>query len=838
MSVLLTADWCPVGKDEYYRKIEIYDLRWADMFEDPYLKRDYAIVTSCSFGGPFAIRRDPKKLVQVQGSGKPRICIYSASGEFLSSIPLTKPVIHVGWSVMEDLLCIEDDGSVLKYDMFGNHQHTFSICDEAKVTKVIEAKVFNCAGGTGVAILTSAYRFFLVNSVKDPKTRPMPEIPGLNAPPSSWVVISEDRHTKILVAKERELYTLSHNEAYPSSVVPEFSDRLSSVVEMAVSVNNRQIGLFTDKGRLWIGSSDLLVKYCEIDTSYAYRPLQLAWCGSDGVVGVWDTSLLLVTKNGDTLTYPCDAGVHIVPEIDCARIISRSTHEILESVPPVVQKILRINSTDPGLYLLEASKQFQRRSHSADEYIRLVKDNLPQAVENCIKASGYEFSSPDNQKMFIRAAQFGKGFVPNLNPEPYVTMCRILRVLNAVRNRKIGIPITNVQLQKMTVLGLLERLVRRRHYYMAIQICKHLKLPPAEGSSRILAEWAFYKVAHAKQDREQVARDIASKLGKAPGISYKEIALRANHYGHTQLAISLMDYEPRVREQVPLLLELGQEEAALKKAIDSGDTDLIYTVLFRMHAKMPLAEFYLKIRKYSLAQSLYIKYSFVTNNKELHDIYSQESDFNAQAALHLKDAYKPKNSGTREASLAAARQSYKNARNDFLATACDEQLKLLKFQRDLEDKFRREFLGRSLYDTVEILLSLKEFKLANTLRAEFKVPDRRYWWLRIIVLSKNKEWRQLEDFSKEKKSPIGYEPFVDVCLEQNEKLEAQKYVNRVKDDVKVKYLTEVGMFEQAAQTAFEQKDDEGLKVVQSKCGDNVGLKQVINNYLAQLSSKK
>lgn len=30
---------------------------------------------------------------------------------------------------------------------------------------------------------------------------------------------------------------------------------------------------------------------------------------------------------------------------------------------------------------------------------------------------------------------------------------------------------------------------------MAIQICKHLKLPPAKGSSRVLAEWAFYKVS-------------------------------------------------------------------------------------------------------------------------------------------------------------------------------------------------------------------------------------------------------------------------------------------------------------------------------------------------------
>lgn len=46
---------------------------------------------------------------------------------------------------------------------------------------------------------------------------------------------------------------------------------------MAVSVDNRLIGLFTDKGRLWIGSSDLQGKGCEIDTSHACRPFQLAW---------------------------------------------------------------------------------------------------------------------------------------------------------------------------------------------------------------------------------------------------------------------------------------------------------------------------------------------------------------------------------------------------------------------------------------------------------------------------------------------------------------------------------------------------------------------------------
>lgn len=45
--------------------------------------------------------------------------------------------------------------------------------------------------------------------------------------------------------------------------------------------------------------------------------------------------------------------------------------------------------------------------------------------------------------------------------------------------------------------------------------------------------------------------------------------------------------QPEVRSlkyaclQVPLLLSLGEMESALSKAIDSGDTDLVYLALFR-----------------------------------------------------------------------------------------------------------------------------------------------------------------------------------------------------------------------------------------------------------------
>lgn len=33
----------------------------------------------------------------------------------------------MGWSHQEELLCVQEDGMVLIYDMFGNYQHTFSM---------------------------------------------------------------------------------------------------------------------------------------------------------------------------------------------------------------------------------------------------------------------------------------------------------------------------------------------------------------------------------------------------------------------------------------------------------------------------------------------------------------------------------------------------------------------------------------------------------------------------------------------------------------------------------------------------------------------------------------
>ncbi|XP_066993326.2 vacuolar protein sorting-associated protein 16 homolog isoform X1 [Anabrus simplex] len=830
MSAMLTADWCPLGRDTYFRKFEIYNMAWQNE-----LNMDNVLLAAAPYGGPVAVIRDSKKFVKVQGVTKPVISIYTASGRHLSSIVWNSgTIVALGWSASEDLLCIQDDGSVLIYDIFGTYQHTFSMGKDAKDAKIIEAKIFASSSGTGIAVLTKNYRLYLVNSVAEPKLRMLPEVSGLTSPPSSWCIISEDRQTRVLLAKDKDLFFLSPSDTSPEPVTPEVGENIKTVVEIAVSQNNRHVALFSDSGHLWIGSADLRKNYRDFNTKCPSRPKQLVWCGTEAVIGYWDNVLLLVGREGDYINYSYDSTIYLVPEMDGVRVLSAFTHEMIQKVPVVVQQIFRINSTQPGSYLLEASRQFQKQSHRADEYIRLVKDQLDVAVKHCIEAAGYEFDT-EIQKSLIQAARFGKGFLPDHNPDSYVKMCRVLRVLNAVRHPRIGIPLTYTELQHLTLRILLDRLVLRRHYYLAIQIAKYLRLPDVEGSSRILAHWACYKVKQTQLDREQVAREIADKLGYAPGVSYSEIADKANNCGRKQLAVKLIDYEPRASLQVPLLLRLEEYRPALVKAIESGNTDLVHTVLDQLRENMPLGDFQLTIRNYPVAQALYLKYCRDHNPETLRDIYVQEDDFNAQAACFIRESYDSKNT-TPEASLSAAQESYRRARNDFCASLCEEQQRLHRYQKGLEEKFMREFVGLSLHDTVHRLLSMGEVKLADKLRAEYKVPDRRYWWLRILNLSEMREWTELDKFAKSKKSPIGYEPFVDVCLQHKNVDEAKRYLPKVKDDLKVKYYVKAGLYEEASKIAFEQKDVQALLFVQSHCDRSLGDK--INGLITQLGNKK
>jgi hypothetical protein len=831
----MTADWSPLG-DVFYRKFELYSLQWMNQREGD-LSLSKFMIAAAPYGGPLALVRSDSKTAKLSFTSKPTIYIFTSAGSEIANFRWNSGnLLKMGWSCVEDLICVQDDGSVLIYDIFGNFKRTFTMGQEAKDVKIIQCQIFNSFnGGTGIAVLTTSYRIFLVNNIDDARIRRLAEIQGTEAPPSCWSIINTSSQAKALVAKDDNLYLLNCDGQCEKQVLVMSGD-VGSFIEMAVSFNSKYVALFTSTGLLWIGSSDLQVAYCEFDTKCCTRPLQLAWCGTGAVVGYWDGILLMVGPNKDWIKYSYDSSIFLIPELDGLRIIGNTSHELLHRVPTVVEDVFKIGSMSPGAMLYDASQEFVKRSPRTDEYIRMIKDKLDAAVKQCITAAGQEFE-PSKQKLLLRAASFGKCFISNYKSEEFVNMCQRLRVLNAVRSHSIGIPITYNQLEHLTMPVFIDRLLMRRKYWLAMEICKYLKIPDADGSSRVLAHWACYKIQPSNTDDEEVSRAVAAKLGDAPGVSYADIARHASECGRSGVAIRLLNFEPKAAEQVPLLMKMNKDHMALTKAIDSGDTDLIYMVILQLKEKLQLGEFLMALRTAPSAFSLYMQYLREQNPKLLLDLYYQEDNHLGEGNCRVISSYDEEMLDARLSMLVAAQEAYNKSRNECATKLTEEQVKLLRYQCRLEQEFSQPFVDKSLHDTMYQLTLNNNHKLVEQMRKEFKVPDRRFWWMKVLAVAENGDWAELERFSKVKKSPIGYEPFFDVCLKKGSRVEALKYLPKVAPESLVKCHVKAGLLEQAAELAFQNKNEDELSLVLSKCTTaNRVLIDRINTMKAQLGT--
>ncbi len=108
--------------------------------------------------------------------------------------------------------------------------------------------------------------------------------------------------------------------------------------------------------------------------------------------------------------------------------------------------------------------------------------------------------------------------------------------------------------------------------------------------------------------------------------------------------------------------------------------------------------------------------------------------------------------------LQIALNLYKDTKENFAAKATETEIRLLYLQRELEASVAAgEFLGCSLSDTLYRLILARQYKQAGKVRSDFKVPDKRYWWIQVKALAQLSDWAELESLANSKKSPIGYQ---------------------------------------------------------------------------------
>jgi len=809
----VTSNWVSLC-DSFYDKVELYSGVFSSITTT-------SLVVSGLYGGP------------VISLDRGVVTIFTSSGEQVSAWKWNNsPAVAAGWSDLEEALFVLEDGTVLIYTMFGMFKSTFSMGQEAKDIKILSAKIFPSHSGTGVAVLTTTHRFYLVSSTTEPRVRKLYDCGELPAP-GGWTPLAYDRQSKLVVGRGNELVLLSHNDMSVLELQPDPSTgSQAKVVLVATSHSQTKLASVLDTGMVWLGTLARKLTSHQLEVV----PTAVAWCGEEAVLLTLDTGCaLLLHTSGETETIFQPAPLTIVQECDGVRILSQGFHDLIHKVDTPVMEIYRIASMSPGSILLMASQAFSAKSHKADEYIRMISDTLSLAVSQCISAAGSLFQAA-HQKELMKAAKFGVAFLSGSSSDSFYQQCSTLKLLNCVRHYKVGLPLTITQLTSLSRPVLMDRLIARRLFPLALEISQFLKLSPGEGRSRVLAHWAIYKVETSNTEEAETARQVSSRLGLSSDISYSDIAEKAAECGKKQLAVQLLEHEVRADRQVPLLLKLGQGAPALRKAIYSGDTDLIYHVILALQKQHSTADFHMIMRQDPVGSKLYTLYCKQYSPAGLADWLQQEDDYGSMARQTFIESYSVSRLETRLAGLVTAQEQFKRGREDFNQSMADETHRLLKYQAGLEEKLGKPFTDLSLHDTLSMLLEQKEMKLADKLKSEFKISERKYFWLKVRAFGSSKQWGELSNLARGKKSPIGFGPFIDQCLQQGEKAQAVKFLPLLTMEERLNYTVKLDMLQEAADAAFSLRNLEALSALEVKAVNNFTLLETIAGYKMRLQS--
>jgi vacuolar protein sorting-associated protein 16 len=415
--------------------------------------------------------------------------------------------------------------------------------------------------------------------------------------------------------------------------------------------------------------------------------------------------------------------------------------------------------------------------------IRSITNQLDDAIDMCIDAATYEFS-PATQKLLLRAAVFGKAFSQTASSSTKVHQTgKILRILNSVRESKVGIPISFRQYHQLGTERLVNRLLSQHEHLLALKISEYLNL----SKQPVISHWATEKMRHSLDTDDMLCQQIVSKLDIAETgsiddlsnqISFAGIAKIAYAVGRPVLSAQLLEFERRPAEQIPLLLSMGQHAQALEKALQSHDADVVYNVLFQLKSKLSMVDFFRVISENKESMQIY-----ETHLNQLEDwstfrdfIYQDDRRYDL-AKMEITDAFREDQLASRVEKLKAALKSLAELKDhSFEARAIDEQLRLLNAQDKLEASLKKRFVGLSLTQTLYDLVYSGELSKSQKLKSDFKVPDKRYWYVCVRALSEKEDWDGLDKLGKSRKSPIGYQFFAEQCARKNQMLEASKFL--------------------------------------------------------------
>ncbi|XGW14330.1 hypothetical protein V3C99_000559 [Haemonchus contortus] len=798
------------GGDALSNWINIGDvkIKFVKNYTDlPTIRLKHAIhFAACTFSGPLALAFSNTETSWF-------IDIVMSGGVYLKHKLEVPDVFTMEWTKGHRLVVIDRRGNATLFSALGDRVSEFHFGNG--VREVREVRVFPTARDSGVAILDDQARIFVVNSVNEPIVWSM-QNSGRNYP-SAWTVLQpRSQLTQVIVAVGTTFYTGCQGEQLNVVETP-FSESDGQYARMAVSTDHSMIALYHSSKIIQVVSADLSRQISRVNVPGDESIFRFGWVGQDALflqrtpLFVQFFSVHDENAHYDLQTKFTEIGV----ESDGIKLYTETGMEFASPVSRDERAVLGVASASDGALLYEAAQWLNtNKSHQSYEYAMQIRD-LSLAIEQCISTASSVWSS-DLQKALLKAAHFGMAFSNGYDSNRFARILRELRVLNEVHRRRIGMPITYSQFQELGESCLINRLIDIAAYGLAAEICSWLKRDQQEGIDRVLLEWvrrtinkAASTVNTSELNMQALDEKIANKLMSYPHVSLADAAKRAIDAKLPKLARLLIKREKDDSKQVQVLLQLGDIQEALTRAAAAQRPQLMHQVVRHLMKGQKRAEYELAIRKIPLAQCLYQdlirEESDRGSGKMILALLEQASDFERQTMFHLDAMENELNPAERLNCLRRAKESARNMGDKGVEELLSDMAAFAPGQSERgQDQM-------TIRDTV-IEFAADPQKVAQ-FKHQAKLTDKQVWLWTIEGLAKMGKMEQLFDMAQ-KKSPVGYVPFIKACMKYNRREESKKYFAKVHGYQELVAATmAMGNFVAAAKMAFDRRDRDTLQLV-------------------------
>lgn len=745
-----TLAWERVGK-RFYRTFEGYNMQWA-----VHVTESHLAVAPC--GGAIAVW-DRTDVIRAGVARKAQIAIYSGSGRLLATLPWDLgQIAGASWTETDELMVLAKTGVARKYTDFAGNFVQMRLPEPVTYVQWLPDGF----------VAQSEEKWTLATDFSSASFRQI----DLPSQLLDWVAVPADPssgrdHAVVATAESAVLYTFDKRH-HPLSIEPLLSLRLSP----------DNMWLMGQKdGEIYIYGTDTFNEEYRFESFHNTA----SWVGVAAVAALEEEDSLSVLdlNSQERLTLEFDSGVSIHAEIDGLRIFSDHNHEFFAPVPDVVTETFRLGSRAPSAILLNCIDFLDKKSPQANENLSVIgMDALPSAVDACCIAAAAELD-PRWQKRLLRAASFGKSALDLYDSTLYLDVMEKLRIANTLRSDKIGMLVT---VNQMDILGpekVLRRLLALQCYGEAIAVAQVLKYPV----ETVYIAWACHQIqSNVDLEDSELEQLLAATLDSILGISYVEIAQSAFDEGRPKLARILIDREPQARRRVKILLRLHEHERALQVSVDSGNVDLLfYTVLsLASNAEVSLPQFYRLLGEKRTAVEAYKRLCTLRPNAKqtVHKFLYQMDLVVDDINLSFTEACEEPEIEPKHMQLVTVQKRFAELKQtQFESQATAEFVALLALQKQLESEFEMPFANLSASDTVVALLNISQTNRAQKVANKFHITDKQFWWLRLRSLVSRREWSDLLEFAKSRKSPIGYLPFYEQALQAGNTEAAGVYVD-------------------------------------------------------------